>query len=171
LTYDGKSRSLKVRISAHGFVPGTTHAAHIHLGSCQKQGPVIYALPDLVAGPAGKISATATLSGVPSAPPASGWYVNIHLGNSGNTLVKNKPKLAFRPLLCGNIGGGEGGAESARQTSGELGAVGFGGRGTPVENDGGRRPTCGRLPRMRGWRVTAPRLEIIRRERAGRVCA
>jgi plastocyanin len=106
LTYDATAQTLAVQISARGFVPGTSHAAHIHAGSCEHQGAVIYALPDLVADAQGDISSTTTLTGVTSPPPVAGWYLNLHLGNSSNILnAAGSPTLAFRPLLCGNIQG------------------------------------------------------------------
>jgi hypothetical protein len=36
--------------------------------------------------------------------PASGWYLNLHQGNSGNILANGSPTINFRPLLCGDIG-------------------------------------------------------------------
>jgi hypothetical protein len=68
--YDAEARTLTVTVRAHGFVAGTAHAAHIHLGSCGIQGQVAYMLPDLVADSNGDIASTATITGVRSAPPA-----------------------------------------------------------------------------------------------------
>ncbi|MFL5864218.1 MAG: amidohydrolase family protein [Solirubrobacteraceae bacterium] len=105
LSYDSSAQTLTVHITAHGFVPGTSHAVHIHQGTCQQQGAVIYGLPDVVADSNGNISSTATVNNVTSPPPASGWYLNIHRGNSSNILLPSgNPALAFRPLLCGNVG-------------------------------------------------------------------
>ena len=104
LTYDASAQTLTVSITAHGFVPGSTHAAHIHEGSCEEQGAVVQALPDLVADSNGNVSSTATLTNVTSPPPATGWYLNIHRGTSNNILLPSgDPALAFRPLLCGDI--------------------------------------------------------------------
>ena len=60
-------------------------------------------LPDLVADASGDIHATRTVTGVSSAPPTSGWYLNIHLGNSNEILSGGSPTLAFQPLLCANV--------------------------------------------------------------------
>lgn len=103
VTYDAAAQSLTVDVSARGFVPGSSHAAHIHEGSCQKQGAVVYMLTDLVANASGTIHATRTVTGVSTAPPASGWYLNIHLGNSNQILAGGNPTLAFQPLLCGDV--------------------------------------------------------------------
>ncbi len=35
--------------------------------------------------------------------PATGtWYLNLHLGTSGNIVANGAPTLNFRPLLCAN---------------------------------------------------------------------
>ncbi len=51
----------------------------------------------------GDIHATRTVTGVASPPPISGWYLNIHLGNSNQILSGGNPTLAFQPLLCADI--------------------------------------------------------------------
>jgi len=43
---------------------------------------VKYPLNDLVALPAGTAEATTVIQNVDQAPPASGWYINVHLGSS-----------------------------------------------------------------------------------------
>jgi len=103
VTYDRAAQTLTVDISARGFVPGSTHAAHIHQGTCQAQGGVVYMLPDLVADASGDIHVIRTVTGVSTPPPASGWYLNIHLGDSNHILSGGNPTLAFQPLLCANI--------------------------------------------------------------------
>jgi hypothetical protein len=103
VSYDRAAQSLTVDVNARGFVPGSTHAAHIHQGTCQSQGAVVYMLPDLVADASGDIHATRTVTGVTTRPPASGWYLNIHLGDSNHILSGNNPTLAFQPLLCANV--------------------------------------------------------------------
>ena len=91
-----------VTVNASGLTPGM-HAAHIHFGSCQNQGPVVYMLMDLSANSAGKIvNETRVLTGVTSAIPVNGWYLNIHQGNSNNILKNGVPTILFRPVLCAN---------------------------------------------------------------------
>jgi hypothetical protein len=101
VSYDRVAQTLTVDISARGFVPGSTHAAHIHQGTCQAQGGVVYMLPDLVADASGDIHVTRTVTGVTTPPPASGWYLDIHLGDGNHS--GGNPTLAFQPLLCANI--------------------------------------------------------------------
>ena len=103
ISYDAAAQTLTVDVSARGFVPGSSHAAHIHQGSCQQQGPVVYMLADLVANANGTIHATRTVTGVSSAPPATGWYLNIHLGDSNQILAGGKPTAAFQPVLCSDV--------------------------------------------------------------------
>jgi hypothetical protein len=103
MTYDASAETLTVAVSARGFVPASSHAAHIHTGSCQRQGAVVYMLQDLVADASGDIHAVRMLTGITSPPPASGWYLNIHLGNSNQILANGNPTLAFQPLLCADV--------------------------------------------------------------------
>jgi len=80
------------------------HAAHIHIGSCQAQGLVQYMLTDFVASGHGTIDhETRTVTGVTTPMPATGWYLNLHQGNSNNILANGQPTIFFRPLLCANI--------------------------------------------------------------------
>ena len=103
MAYDRSSQTLSVTVTAYGLAPGA-HAAHIHLGSCQDQGAVKYMLMDFQADTSGNIvNQTRTVRPVTPAPPATGWYLNLHLGNSGTILAKGKPALNFRPELCSGV--------------------------------------------------------------------
>lgn len=104
LTYDAGKKTLTVSTTASGLVPGSNHAEHIHLGTCKAQGPVKYPLNDLVASPSGSAEATTVVQNVDQAPPASGWYVNVHLGSSSQILQNGQPTLYFQPIICGNVG-------------------------------------------------------------------
>jgi hypothetical protein len=105
ITYNASRQTLTVTVSASGVTPGP-HAAHIHLGSCMRQGPVIYMLRDLVASRGGRIAhAVRVFTHVAAPVPASGWYLNIHQGNSSNILSGSQPTIFFRPLLCADIRG------------------------------------------------------------------
>src|SRR5262249_26298525 len=103
--YSRGTHALSVTVTAYGLAPGA-HAAHIHTGSCQVQGPVKYMLMDFQADAHGNVvNQTRTVTGVSPPPPVSGWYLNIHLGNSGDILANGMPTLDFRPELCANISG------------------------------------------------------------------
>ncbi len=103
VAYSPSAKTLTVTVNASGVSPGN-HAAHIHLGSCQSQGAVLYMLMDFTANSNGQIAnETRTVSGVTSGIPATGWYLNLHQGTSNNILKNGKPSIFFRPLLCQNI--------------------------------------------------------------------
>ncbi len=105
ISYNSRRRTLTVTVSASGVTPGL-HAAHIHLGSCMSQGPVKYMLKDLLANGRGQIvHAVRVFTNVASPIPPSGWYLNIHQGNSNQILSNGNPTIYFRPLLCANISG------------------------------------------------------------------
>jgi hypothetical protein len=118
IAYNAQRRTLTVTVSASGVTPGP-HAAHIHLGSCQTQGPVLYMLRDLVASRSGRITrAVRVFTHVTAPPPAHGWYLNIHQGNSKNILSNGQPTIYFRPLICANIAGS--GSVTAILRSGDV---------------------------------------------------
>ena len=104
ITYDPDAQTLTVVVNASGLTPGT-HAAHVHIGSCQSQGPVQYMLMDFVASSGGKIvNQSRTVTGVTIPIPPSGWYLNLHQGNHSNILTSGgTPTILFRPLLCSDI--------------------------------------------------------------------
>ena len=102
LVYNPVQKTLAITVVASGVSPGP-HAAHIHVGSCLSQGGVLYMLKDLVANSEGSINATRVLTGVTAPIPASGWYLNLHQGNSGDILANGAPTVFFRPLLCSDI--------------------------------------------------------------------
>jgi hypothetical protein len=103
--YNSAARTLSVTVSAYGLTPGA-HAAHIHVGSCGDQGAVKYMLMDFEANASGSIiNQTRTVNRVTTAPPSTGWYLNIHLGDSATILAKGKPTPNFRPELCADITG------------------------------------------------------------------
>ncbi|MCW2688253.1 MAG: hypothetical protein JWR37_3143 [Mycobacterium sp.] len=104
LTYDAAKKTLSVATTANGLVPGSAHAQHIHLGSCNAQGAVKYPLDDLVASPTGTADRTTVIQNVDQAPPTTGWYLNVHLGSSSQIEQNGQPTLYFEPIICGNIG-------------------------------------------------------------------
>jgi hypothetical protein len=104
LTYDPAKKALSVAVTASGLVAGSDHAVHIHLGSCDSQGAVKYPLDDLVTSPTGAAETTTVIQNVDQAPPATGWYFNVHLGSSSQIEQNGQPTLYFQPIVCGNIG-------------------------------------------------------------------
>jgi len=103
VTYNPNAKTISVTVNASGLTPGA-HAAHIHVGSCASQGAVQYMLMDFTANADGRIAhETRTVTNVTTPLPASGWYLNLHQGNSNNILANGNPTINFRPLLCGDI--------------------------------------------------------------------
>ena len=103
VAYDRNAETISVTVNASGFEPGR-HAAHIHVGSCASQGPVRYMLMDFTANGDGRVvNQTRVVNDVTTPLPATGWYFNLHQGNSGNILANGRPTINFRPLLCGDI--------------------------------------------------------------------
>jgi Cu/Zn superoxide dismutase len=105
LRYDAANHTLRVELKVSGLAPNSVHAVHVHSGSCQAQGDVLYGLPDLQANSAGDATGTTTVPNVTSAPPATGWYVNVHFGPMSQILSGNNPTLVFAPILCGDVKG------------------------------------------------------------------
>jgi len=103
LSYDSAAQTLTITVTAYGLNPGP-HAAHIHLGSCQNQGPVKYMLADFTADANGDIiDQTRVVSGVTSVPAPGNWYLNLHQGGMNQILANGMPTLNFRPMLCTDI--------------------------------------------------------------------
>jgi Cu/Zn superoxide dismutase len=93
---DGK---LTVTTTLSGLVPNSTHVAHIHEGSCEAQGKVLYPLNAVVADANGKGTSTTTIDQITSIP-SSGWYVTVHLGGTADEL---STQTGSDPIACGNI--------------------------------------------------------------------
>ncbi|HEX6121799.1 MAG TPA: CHRD domain-containing protein [Ktedonobacterales bacterium] len=89
-------RNLVVRVRVGGLAPYSAHAAHIHKGSCARQGGVVYMLKNVVANASGYADGTTVIKGVRTIP-RSGWYVNVHRSSNIST------QTGFDPIACGNI--------------------------------------------------------------------
>lgn len=94
LTLSGST--LTVKLTLTGLQPGTSHAAHIHAGSCESQGAVVHSLNNVVADSSGNYNGTTTIKNV-SSLPGSGWYVNVHYSTDLST------QTGFNPIACGNV--------------------------------------------------------------------
>jgi hypothetical protein len=105
LSYNGSAHTLTVEVKTSGLPAGTSHAAHIHTGSCAAQGDVVHALTDLKADASGNADTTTVVQNVTAPPPPTGWYLNIHLGDSNQILSGTQPTLLFDPILCADVTG------------------------------------------------------------------
>jgi hypothetical protein len=92
-----RGSTLTVYTTVYHLVPGSSHAAHIHAGSCEYQTPgsILYPLTTLTANAKGVARSVTTISGV-GAIPTAGWYINIHSGTDLST------QIGFDPIACGN---------------------------------------------------------------------
>lgn len=87
---------VKVVLSMKGLEPASTHAAHIHAGSCADQGKIIYPLTAITADKTGAGTSTTILKNMASLP-ASGWYINVHFGSTITNQTNEDP------IACGNM--------------------------------------------------------------------
>jgi hypothetical protein len=91
--------TLTVKLALNGLQPNSTHIAHIHKGSCEAQGAVLYSLNPVVADASGKGTSTTVIPNV-SSLPVSGWYINVHQAATKNDLGT---QTGFDPIACGNV--------------------------------------------------------------------
>lgn len=101
LSWDPSSKMLTVKLSLLGLAPSSIHPAHIHVGSCENQGKVLYPLKAIVADAHGVAMATTMIPNVATGIPATGWYVNVHNGPGVGTGAPTDPQ--FLPIVCGNV--------------------------------------------------------------------
>jgi Cu/Zn superoxide dismutase len=88
--------SVTVEESITGLLPNSSHVSHVHLGSCDQRGGILYSLNQVVADGQGMADTKTTIDQT-TYPPASGtWYVVIHAGPDmqGSNATY---------LLCGNL--------------------------------------------------------------------
>ncbi len=91
--------TLTVKLTLSGLAPNSSHAAHIHSGSCESQGAVVHPLSTVTADASGNATVTTTINNV-SSIPSSGWYVNVHYSTALST------QTGFDPIACGNVTSG-----------------------------------------------------------------
>jgi hypothetical protein len=73
----------------------SSHVSHVHIGSCQARGQVVFALNQVIADGQGNSDTKTTVN--TTYPPASGtWYVVVHAGPD-----MQGSSAAY--LLCGNL--------------------------------------------------------------------
>jgi len=94
LTISGKTLTVKLTMS--GLQPHSSHAAHIHAGTCASQGAVVYNLQNVVANASGNADVTTTIHNV-SSIPGHIWFVNVHYGTNVST------QTGYNPIACGDV--------------------------------------------------------------------
>lgn len=84
----GKGGGLTIAASVSGLTPMSMHAAHIHAGTCGRNGPATYTLAPLVADANGNATAVSRLKAL--SVPESGWHINVDATDG-------------TPISCGNV--------------------------------------------------------------------
>lgn len=86
-----------MRLQITGLGTDSSHVSHIHAGSCDAKGGVVFALNQIVADGQGNADVTTRLD--TTYPPASGtYYIVVHAGPD-----LQGPNANY--LLCGNLFG------------------------------------------------------------------
>lgn len=93
LRWISQNKTLIVTLHLNGLQSGSTHAAHIHTGTCSSMGTILYPLNSVVADTVGTGRSTTTITNVTNGIPATGWNVTAHKGTTAQTGT----------LLCGNV--------------------------------------------------------------------
>ena len=93
LNWNSQNKTLTVILHITGLQPGSTHAAHIHAGTCSAKGAILYPLNNVVADAAGNATSAATIMNLAGGIPAEGWNITVHSGPTAQT----------GSLLCGNV--------------------------------------------------------------------
>jgi CHRD domain len=93
LTNGSGTFTLELHIS--GLAADSSHVSHVHVGSCEQPGNILFALNQVVADGTGVAVTRSEVHA--SYPPASGhWYVVVHAGPD-----MQGSNAAY--LLCGNL--------------------------------------------------------------------
>lgn len=96
ITPDGNH--LVVTLLVWGVAPGSAHSNHIHAGSCQNEGVIVYPLADLIANESGLATAPTIVPADMSMMEMQAHYVNVGAGILGTSAS------AAPGITCGNIG-------------------------------------------------------------------
>jgi plastocyanin len=88
---------LEVQVKLSGLAPNSVHPAHIHAGTCEAGGPVVYPLNNLTADAQGNVTNTTIINGPPwLAIQSRGWFVNVHQGPTMSD-------VGATPIACGDV--------------------------------------------------------------------
>jgi hypothetical protein len=111
------SDTLTVTLYVSGLQANTVHPVHIHTGNCLSDGAVIYPLTNVVGNAAGNAVSKTVISGVRGGIPATGWYINIHVGPTMATPAQGAA------IACGNIANSHTSLAAAQSVTAALGAT------------------------------------------------
>jgi Cu/Zn superoxide dismutase len=97
LSFNASAKTLTVHLVLSGLDPNSTHAAHVHRGTCDSQGPVAFPLKNVTGDSSGSADVTTTIQSV--TPTTEPLYVNVH-----NT-ADLSTQIGFTPIACGDVHG------------------------------------------------------------------
>lgn len=101
LSWDATTKIITAKVDMSGFTPSSSHAMHIHTGSClNQQNPPVIPFPDITANAAGAAKVTVTSKAVAGGIPSNA-YLNVHLA-PGATLG-SPTDVSFTPIACADI--------------------------------------------------------------------
>ena len=87
--------STTIELFITGLAADSSHVSHVHSGSCQQPGGILYALNQVVADGTGAADTRTTIQA--KYPPAGGhWYVVVHAG-------PDMQGTNATYLMCGNL--------------------------------------------------------------------
>jgi CHRD domain len=96
-----ENNAIVITLAISGLIPNSTHMAHIHVGSCESQGPVLYPLQQVSADNQGNSTTKTTIDmNKLMNLPATQLYINVH---EAGTMEGMKTTQGFNPIACGNI--------------------------------------------------------------------
>jgi len=101
LNWDPQTKNVSAKLQMVGFTPGSSHAMHIHQGSCAAQGDVLVPFPDVTANDGGAIDTTVSSSQPSAAGLAAGTFLNIHLAPAAQ--LGGPGSLGYTPISCADI--------------------------------------------------------------------
>lgn len=104
LSWDATTKVITATLNMYGFTPGSSHAMHIHTGSClNQQNPPVIPFPDAVADGTGVVKASVKSNPVSGGIP-TGAYLNIHLAPGDQLGAPGT--VGFTPIACADIPAG-----------------------------------------------------------------
>ena len=94
---DTGNGTTSVNLTVIGLQPSTSHATHIHVGTCEAQGAVVYPLTTLTADASGMATSSTSVAAPYSAIADGNHYVNVHVRGPNDN-----PAVGYG-ITCGDI--------------------------------------------------------------------
>lgn len=102
-------RRTEVALTVTGLAPNSEHVAHVHGGSCESEGAILYDLPALRADAGGTATINATVARPLSEVANGRTYLTVHA----------EPTLPSPTITCGNIAAAGPGASASLKGTGD----------------------------------------------------